>query len=242
MICCFSCGDPATHRKRHDDFSSGEIEMIPYCDECDKIMREILNNDTSHGQAERWTHWLGHLAGKPGLSFLEIGSYEGQSAIWFCRNLMTGLGSTLTCVDTWAAGEDMPLVTDDSLLETFRKNTAPWKDRIIECRGRSEDKLWMFARDYFDFIYVDGSHTSASVLSDAIMAWRLLKPSGIMIFDDYLWELPIEVYPTPLTEEQKQNQSLIRPKLGIDAFLACYRGRYEVIAQEWQVALKKLNA
>jgi predicted O-methyltransferase YrrM len=205
-------------------------------------MSEILNNDTSHGQAERWTKWLGHLAGKPDLKFLEIGSYEGQSAIWFCRNLLTGPESTLTCIDTWAAGEDMPSVDDSSLLDTFLKNTEPWDEKIICVRQRSEDALVKFQKETFDFAYIDGSHTATSVLFDSVLVWRLVKPGGIIIWDDYLWELPVEVYPTPLTEEQKQRADLLRPKMAVDAFLACYEGKYEVIAKEWQVCLKKISA
>lgn len=186
-----------------------------------------LNNDTSHGQCYRWTKWLGHLAGLPESKFLEVGSYEGQSAIWFCRNLLTGVGSRLHCVDTWAAGEDMPTVTDDSLLNTFYKNTATWEKLIQIHRGRSERMLPHFPEGFFDFAYIDGSHTATSVLSDSVLVWRLVKPGGIVIWDDYLWEL--------------FDDSLRQPKMAVDAFLACYSGRYDIIAQEWQVCVKKIS-
>ena len=32
-------------------------------------------------------------------------------------------------------------------------------------------------------IYVDGSHVPQDVLTDAVMAWKLLKQGGIMILD-----------------------------------------------------------
>ena len=40
----------------------------------------------------------------------------------------------------------------------------------------------------FDFsklqvIYIDGSHQPQDVLTDAVMAWKLLKKEGIMILD-----------------------------------------------------------
>lgn len=205
------------------------------------VIDQPLNNDTSHGQALRWTHWLGHLAGKPGLKFIEIGSYEGQSAIWFCRNLLTGEGSELTCIDTWAGGEDMPLVEDDSLLKTFLKNTQPWDAKIDCIRQRSEDALVKFQKETFDFAYIDGSHTATSVISDSVLVWRLVKPGGLVVWDDYLWELSPEVYPTPLTNYQMQRIHLLRPKMAVDSFLACYEGRYKLIAQEWQVCVKKLS-
>ncbi len=39
----------------------------------------------------------------------------------------------------------------------------------------------------FDVVYVDASHMAGDVLSDAVLAWKLLAPGGIMIFDDYAW-------------------------------------------------------
>ena len=39
----------------------------------------------------------------------------------------------------------------------------------------------------FDIIYIDGSHAVNDVLEDAVLSFRLLKPEGILIFDDYRW-------------------------------------------------------
>ena len=33
-------------------------------------------------------------------AFLEIGSFEGRSAVWIAENMMQK-GDTLTCIDTW---------------------------------------------------------------------------------------------------------------------------------------------
>lgn len=202
---------------------------------------EILNNDTSHGQAARWTKWIGHLAGKPELRFLEVGSYVGQSALWFLRNILTHTSSRLLCVDTWHAGEDMPYVEDDSLLTTFLNNIDSYRSSCGIMRGKSQDVLPKLEHDTYDFAYIDGSHTAANVLADSVLVWPLLKAGGILIWDDYLWELPLEVYPTELTPQQKERADLLRPKMGVDAFLACYEGQYEVIAKEWQVCIKRVT-
>src|SRR5689334_22074915 len=39
-----------------------------------------------------------------------------------------------------------------------------------------------------DVIYVDGSHARNDVIVDSILAWRLLRPDGLMIWDDYNME------------------------------------------------------
>jgi predicted O-methyltransferase YrrM len=44
----------------------------------------------------------GRFAGKPGLRFLEIGSFEGRSACWLLQNVLTDPSVRLTCVDPFA--------------------------------------------------------------------------------------------------------------------------------------------
>lgn len=40
----------------------------------------------------------------------------------------------------------------------------------------------------FDLVYIDGSHMRVDVLVDAVLAWPLLQPGGLMVFDDYEWD------------------------------------------------------
>ena len=190
-------------------------------------LKPALNNDYSHGQATRWTKWIGHLAGQPDLKFLEVGSYEGQSALWFLKNILTDPTSKLLCVDTWNAGGDMPYVEGDRLLTTFLDNIDPYRANCGIMRGKSQDVLRSLPDEHYDFIYIDAAHDAASVLADSVLAWPLLKVGGIIVYDDYLWE----PYDDPIRQ----------PKMAVDAFLACYEGQYEVVAKEWQVCLKKLT-
>lgn len=79
----------------------------------------------------------------------------------------------------------------------------------------------------FDFIYIDGSHKACDVLSDSVLAWPLLRPEGVLIWDDYEW--------TPLMSKGPLHE----PKLAIDAFLSCYADQYRVISKGYQVAIEK---
>ena len=61
---------------------------------------------------------------------------------------------------------------------------------------------------------------------DAVLGFELLKPGGVMIFDDYLWES----MPRPIE----------RPKIAVDAFLAAYADKLEVLQPRgWQIAIRK---
>ena len=54
-----------------------------------------------------WRHFLQNFIGTPGVRLLEIGSYEGRSAVWFCENILTGNDSKIVCIDPWhAIGND----------------------------------------------------------------------------------------------------------------------------------------
>ena len=79
----------------------------------------------------------------------------------------------------------------------------------------------------FDFAYIDASHEAADVLADAVLTWPLLKPGGLLGFDDYEWHLN----PDP---EQ-------RPGPGIDAFLSALRGRYDLVHKGYQVWIRKIR-
>jgi hypothetical protein len=65
------------------------------------------------------------------------------------------------------------------------------------------------------------------VMSDAVLAWKLLKENGIMIFDDYEWDY---------YEEEYNN-----PRIAIDGFLRFYHSQIEVIYKHYQVAVRKVT-
>ena len=99
-----------------------------------------------------------------------------------------------------------------------------YKSKSTEFLGR---KLahWVDGKNLYDFIYIDGSHVAKDVLTDACMAWPLLKPAGFMVFDDYLWGPPRDV--------------LHRPKAAIDAFCNLFAEEVEIIHVGYQLVVRK---
>ena len=84
--------------------------------------------------------------------------------------------------------------------------------------------------NYFDFIYIDGSHMASDVLSDAILSFELFKINGIIGFDDYLWKLP------------NSNNLLTNPKIAIDSFTNIFSLRSTIFnTPNHQVYIKKTN-
>jgi predicted O-methyltransferase YrrM len=78
----------------------------------------------------------------------------------------------------------------------------------------------------YDFIYIDGDHTSYGVIKDAVAAYEYLNVGGILAFDDYMWSAGLGV--------------LNEPKLAIDAFWNIYQGRLELILRDYQCWFRKV--
>jgi predicted O-methyltransferase YrrM len=154
------------------------------------------------------------MAGLPRTRFLEIGSYEGRSTCWLLSNL--AIDGKMVSIDPFP---NMPEVE-----ERFWNNVREvmGKRQLIQCKTTSYLALSQLIQQEqeFDFIYIDGVHSPLGVLTDACMAWGLLRKNGVMLFDDY--EYPQE--PT---------------KIGIDAFLKGFEGQYEIVLQNYQLAVKK---
>ena len=156
-------------------------------------------------------------------SCLEIGSFEGRATCWMLENLVDPYGH-MVCVDTFEGGEEHAGLDLSDLRKTFNSNVA-------EVLGTSQtlevvDKIsWKALCEFagkktFDFIYVDGSHQTADVLLDACLSFKLVKPGGIILFDDYAGGAGVGA--------------------AVDAFLAANRGRYELVLSNYQLAIEKV--
>ena len=157
-----------------------------------------------HSRESRWkpmTKCLKHLENAPNLNFLEIGSCEGQSTLWFIKKILTHESSKITCIDPhfendWYNKSDNEYreKTDKTTFEIFKKNILEkYSEKITYFRKKSWEVL-PFLKDKFDVIYVDGCHDFANVYVDTRLSSDLLKKDGIVMFDDYWPKQSCDVY------------------------------------------------
>src|SRR4029453_1787209 len=130
-----------------------------------------------------WTQHLSEMRGKENIHMLEVGSFEGRSAIWFLQNVLIHPSSTVTCVDLFYSSR-VPFCMREI---RFDHNIAAsgFSGRVTKVKARSQEVLKLLREDTYNIIYIDGSHRAADVQSDASLSWPLLKRNGIIIFDDY---------------------------------------------------------
>lgn len=182
------------------------------------IGRYLFSTDWFSRRIPRWERRLAHLKDKP-IKALEIGSYEGRSAVWLIENILTNPESTLTCVDVWN-DRDVESRFDHNILTTGHSI------KVKKTRAESHRALRWMPMDYYNLIYIDASHEGLNVLEDAVLSFRLLKKHGILIFDDYLWK------------SEKRN---VLPKPAIDAFLSMYAHRIKVLHIGYQAIIRRCS-
>ena len=117
-------------------------------------------------------------------SYLEIGSFEGLSAL---NVLFHYKNAKVTTIDLWDqsnVNSEALEVNFNEVEKRFNKNLEDYtynkikKDSVIALREILRKKL------SFDVIYIDGSHNGEDILSDAIECYKILSLEGIIIFDD----------------------------------------------------------
>lgn len=135
---------------------------------------------------------LTRLKGRPGLAFLQIGAFTGDASVWLLEHILTGAGASLVDVDTWRGSDepDHEMFDFADVERVYDTRTAPYARRV-KFKGPSR-VFFQTAPSVlgwsFDFIYIDGDHTAAGVLADAVNAYEVLKVGGLIAFDDYLWQ------------------------------------------------------
>ena len=167
-------------------------------------------------------------------SILEIGCFEGRATCWMLEHMLSDTGA-ITCIDPFgikamSAFAPYEINPDPENLSIFTSNIAEVKlpgqtvNTVINLSVPALAQLIVDKQQY-DFIYVDGSHAADAVLTDACMAFALLKPGGVMLFDDYLWD--------------HHTDHFDRPKMSVDSFANLFINRIEVVFINYQLCLKK---
>jgi predicted O-methyltransferase YrrM len=176
-----------------------------------------------------WRRVLTPLRQQP-VRIVEIGSFEGRSAVFFLRFLPL---STIVCIDTFAGtpAESEVYKCLEQQMRTaearFDRNVAPFASRVEKIKSRSADVLprLIAAGRRFDLAYIDGGHRHQDVMDDSDGVWQILAPGGTLIWDDYEWA------PHFAPEE--------RPKPAIDAFLRAHQGEYRLLFKDYQVVIRR---
>lgn len=175
--------------------------------------------------SHHFERFLAPFKGKP-VTFLQLGAYTGDASVWLAQNILTDIDSKLVDVDTWEGSDEEIHHTFDwqDVLTVYTVKTMDYQN-IHQFVGTT-DRFFASNQETFDFIYVDADHTAMAAYTDGVNSWKVLKPGGILAFDDYTWG------------DGLPDQTLA-PKPGINKFLDEYQGEYEVLLIDNQVWIRK---
>jgi len=144
------------------------------------LKNKKISNDYFSMHAFNFYKYINYLNGN--FDYLEIGTYEGNSAMFVAR---TFPNSRVFCVDNWNKTEEYG-DQDFSLVEQNFDNNCLSLKNIVKIK-KDSDNFFLENKVHFDVIYIDGHHKDFQVLKDCRNAWKYLKPGGILICDDYIW-------------------------------------------------------
>lgn len=159
---------------------------------------------------------------------LEIGAFEGRSTCYLIERCSPYCIPTVVCVDTWGGGIEHDASAMGEVEARFDRNieraTAKVSGRAAVRKMKAQSanalaRLVADGEDAFDLIYIDGSHQAPDVLTDAVLAYRLLRTGGLMVFDDYLWSMEAPGAQDPFN----------MPKPAIDAFINIFQRKVSVL-------------
>jgi predicted O-methyltransferase YrrM len=159
--------------------------------------------------------------------FLEIGSFEGRSSCWFLNKIDDN--ARLTCIDTWEGSKEHTF-DFNPIQQRFTDNVFQVKKdtqtlNVMKMTSFEAMARLIAERKQFDFIYIDGSHLGKDVMTDACMAFQLVRSGGVIVFDDYEWtDLP---------------DPIDRPKMAIDYFITLFNKDINLIYSAYQLAIEK---
>ena len=157
----------------------------------DLIKEKKITNDYFSSHAYNFNFFLKDL--NSNFNYLEIGSYEGNSAIFVANNFKN---SKIDCIDNWNKTEDYQDHKDFKHIENnFDHNVKNYKNiKKFKC---SSDEFFLKNEKKYDVIYVDGYHHASQVYKDCKNAWNSLKFGGYLICDDYIWNFYKDIKENP---------------------------------------------
>jgi len=179
-----------------------------------------------HRGGKKFRRFMSRFDGKP-ITYLEIGVFEGASAEWMCKNVLTHQDSIGHGVDPYLAWQRF----DQDFM-------AQIKQRAVELLSQYPNFSLHFETSSsflrsgklqdgsVDVVYIDGSHDAENTLRDAVMSWELLKVGGVMAFDDCH------------RKHLGKNDSGTVP-YAVDSLRLCYSDHIETVLDAIQTVVKK---
>lgn len=201
-------------------FSRSSRRVEPLAEVSAWFAGKDFTTDWVSNKVGNWLPALAHLRDRQA-EILEVGTYEGRSAIAFLSYLPQ---AKVTCIDTFQIGNN------PSVEERFDRNVAEFGERVVKVKDRAANALDKLRRDgaSYDAIYLDAGKGRDWVFALSALAWPLLRLDGVLIWDDLAWG--------------KDRPSAERPAEAIRLFRQAFAKCLDVVYEGEQLIARKTAA
>ena len=124
-------------------------------------------------------------------SYLEIGSYEGRSAVFIGEKFKN---IEINCVDIFENNNQHGDINFSKIYNNFLLNIKKLSNKV-QVNKMTSDEFFKNNKKKFDLIYIDGSHYAQNVLRDFENSFSVLQDGGILICDDFLFNEYVDINP-----------------------------------------------
>lgn len=145
-----------------------------------------------HRNMTTWsTFLLPRFGGGRRVAMLQIGVFEGMDLVWCCQNLLTHPASKVLAIDPWDPTTKLDSTYMQGVEDRARANLKPWAAKVELVKAYSQEFLVNTPPNTrFDLAVIDGDHNAVPVFQDAALTLALMKPGGLMVFDDVRNRIP----------------------------------------------------
>lgn len=173
-------------------------------------------------------------------NILEVGFHQGKSSAYIAAMLEDQQNGHLTTIDKLSAKSQSPTIHDVlEKLDLSHRVTPIFAERSYT--WELAKMLQASPRPQFDLCYFDGGHTWDNTGFGFHLVDALLRPGGIIIFDDLFWSLDWAVKNNPSMEKIAKQYSaderaaqgvrmvfeILAPNMGYTGYTG-YSGRWGV--------------
>jgi len=158
------------------------------------------------------------------INYLEIGSFEGRSFVFVGELKNT---NSITAIDTWEGNDEHNDIKFIKVFENFKKNINILNKSNIKFFKTTSDNFFKNNKNFYNLIYIDGSHEYTQVKKDFVNALNCIEKKGYIICDDFLWFFYQDLDKNP-----------------IKAILECYNEYKKELSVEFvnhQIIFKKIH-
>ena len=168
--------------------------ILPEASDCEVTLPRAFSRKSGTSISVEEACHLGAITrARKVLKALEIGTFDGNTALVFAANLPSdGVVVTVDLPpDFTMEKQDLLIYPDASLNLTARDQVGrqflghELSTRIRQVYGDSAALDWSAFGGPFDLIFIDGCHSEPYVRSDSLNALRHLAPGGTLVWHDY---------------------------------------------------------